>query len=168
MQLFASEGFLPLRPGFPEDRETFALALLLGIALGSVYDLTRALRRGARLGRAAENILDFFFALLFFFCFFVLSVARTGDMRFFTLAAMLGGAAAERFTLGRVIVAVLSRVFSLLRRLFDASAGRLFAKISQKTRPLFVKNKSNSKKFQKKPQKGLKLRKFCSIIYKTK
>ena len=168
MQTFASEGFLPLRSSFSEDRETFALALLLGIALGAVYDILRALRRGARLGSIAGNILDFFFALLFFFCFFVLSVARTGVMRFFTLAAMLAGAAAERFTLGRVIVKLFTRLFYALRGLFDASAGRLFAKIAQKTRSLFVNNKSNSKKFQKKPQKGLKLRRFCSIIYKTK
>ncbi len=145
----AAEEILPMRPPAAFDRETFAAACLLGLILGAVYDLLRSLRRGARLGGIAENILDFFFALLFFFCCFVLSVARTGSVRLFTLAAMLLGAAAERYTSGRLITAVFSQVFRGLRAVCELSVGRVFAKISQKIRTAFVKNKNKLRKLKK-------------------
>ena len=143
------------------DRETFAAACLLGIFLGVLYDLIRALRRGLRLGKAAENIMDFFYALFFFFCYFILSAARTGDMRMFTLASMMIGAVSERFTLGRAVLFVFSHIFGLVRRLYDRTLGRAaaraVAKIRQKAHSQFVKNKSKLRKFQKKGKKVLKL-----------
>ena len=158
MHFLADESIFPLRQPGAFDRETFACACLLGIILGAGYDFIRALRRGIRPGRAAENILDFVYTLFFFFCYFILSVARTGEMRFFTFAAMLAGAAAERFTLGRLIVTVFFRFFRLFRSLWDRSLGRGVAKIIQIIRAEFVKSKSKLRKFQKNKKKVLKLR----------
>lgn len=157
MHYLADDLFLPLRQPGAFDRETFACACLLGIFLGAVYDVIRGLRRGALTGRAAEQLTDFVFTLFFFFCYFILSVARTGDLRLFTFAAMVIGAAAERFTLGRVTVPLLYRIFRLLRRLFDRTLGRAVAKSIQIIRAEFVKNKSKLRKFQKKKKKVLKV-----------
>lgn len=157
MQTLTDALFLPLRDSFADDRESFAFALLLGIVLGAVYDLLRALRRGAHTGRLFEHAADFVFALCYFFSYFVLSVARTGNMRFFTLAGMLLGSAAERYTLGRALIFAFSPVFALLRRVFDLTLGRLFARFVQKIKAAFVKSKSQLRKFQKKPKKVLKV-----------
>ena len=138
-----------MRPSAAFDRETFAFACLLGIFLGAGYDLIRALRRGMRLKHIAENVLDLLYTLFFFFCYFVLSVARTGDMRLFTLAGMLAGAAGERFTSGRVILFVFSHIFGAVRRLLGRTLGRVIAKIIQITPLEFVKNKYELRNFQK-------------------
>ena len=151
------ENVFPLRQSAAFDRETFACACLLGIILGAVYDTIRAVRRGARLGRAAENLSDFFYTLFFFFCYFILSAARTGELRLFTLAAMLAGAAAERFTLGRLLMLVFSHISRLFRRLYDRTLGRAIAKIIQIIKSRFVKSKSKLRKFQKNRKKVLKV-----------
>ena len=157
MLFLADESIFPMRPPAAFDRETFAFACLLGIFLGAGYDLLRGFRRGALPGRAAENVLDFVYTLFFFFCYFILSAARTGDLRFFTFAAMLIGAAAERFTLGRLFVPAFSYVFGLLRRLWDVTVGRAVAKIIQIIKAEFVKSKSKLRKFQKNRKKVLKV-----------
>ena len=157
MLFLAGESIFPMRQSAAFDRETFACACLLGIILGAGYDLIRAFRRGIRTGRAAENILDFVYTLFFFFCYFILSVARTGDLRFFTFAAMLIGAAAERYTSGRLLVKLFSCAFGLLRSLWDRTLGRAVAKIIQIIRSEFVKNKSKLRKFQKNKKKVLKV-----------
>ena len=157
MLFLADENIFPMRQPAAFDRETFACACLLGIILGAGYELIRAFGRGARPAKAALDILDFLYTLFFFFCYFILSVARTGDLRFFTFAAMLIGCAAERFTLGRLILPVFSRIFGLLRRLFDRTVGRAVAKIIQIIKAEFVKSKSKLRKFQKNKKKVLKV-----------
>lgn len=157
MLFAADERVFPLRAPSEFDRETFACALLLGIFLGAVYDLLRGLRQGALPGRLAEHILDFFYTLFFFFCYFILSAARTGNMRLFTLGGMLAGAAAERYTLGRLLKVVFSHIFGTFRGLYDRTLGRAFAKIIQITKSQFVKNKSKLRKFLKNRKKVLKV-----------
>ena len=157
MLFIADESIFPLRAPAGFDRETFACACLLGIFLGAVYDMIRGVRRGALRGRRAETVLDLFYTLFFFFCYFILSVARTGNMRLFTFAAMLAGAAAERYTLGRLLTVVFSHGSGLLRRLYDRTLGRLIAKIIQIIKSQFVKNKSKLRKFLKNRKKVLKV-----------
>ena len=137
--------------------EIIAIALFAGLLAGSVYDLLRALRSGFGTGRITENVTDFFYVLFFFGAFFVLSVARTGGARLFVLGAMLLGLIAERFSSGRLIVFLLSPVFSLFKRAVLKAAKPLYDKIKQKVKIVFVKNKSKSEKFSKISKKDLKL-----------
>lgn len=143
------DGFFPLQFSGERQWEIFSLACLLGIALGAVYEVIRALRRGFALGAVLENVLDFFYALFFFFCFFVFSVAQTGDMRVFTLLSMLVGAAAERYTLGRLTLPIMAAVFGGVRAIWQRTFKRAIAKITQKTRSVFVENIPKSKKSKK-------------------
>ena len=142
-------GVLRLNELLYRGREVFSLACILGIALGAVYDLLRGIRRGLRAGRVAENLGDFFFALLFFFCWFLFSVAQTGSLRFFTLASMLLGAAAERSTAGRGIVFLSERLFRAVRYLWSRTLGKTVGKIEQKMITEFVKCATKLKKEKK-------------------
>ncbi len=155
--LLADEQSLPMRVPFAFDYETFALACLLGLILGAGYEAVRGLRKGFRLGRVMEGVLDFFYTLLFFFGYFILSVARTGSMRAFTLAAMVMGLAAERFTLGRLLMPAFSQIFSIIYLIYDKSLGRLIAKMSQKGHIVFVHIKSKFRNFKKISKKVLKV-----------
>ena len=143
------DNFFPLQFAGERQWEIFSLACLLGIALGAVYEVIRALRRGLRIGNIPEQIIDFFFALFFFFCFFLFSVAQTGDLRLFTFVAVLLGAAAERYTLGRLTLPLMTAVFSGVRSMWDKTGGRALAKIIQKMRSCFVENKSKLKNLKK-------------------
>lgn len=146
MRLFA-DGVMPMNEGLLRGREVFSLCCILGIALGAVYDLLRALRRGLRTGRALENISDFFFALLFFFCWYAVSVAQVGGVRLFTLAALLIGLLAERYTSGRLIVCVFGRIFGII----GGIGRKILGKIKQKAGRAFVKT---ALKFQKQKKIG--------------
>lgn len=143
------DNYFPLQFAGGRQWEIFSLACLLGIVLGAVYDVIRAVRRGLHLGNIPEQIMDFLFAVFFFFCFFVFSVAQTGDLRFFTLLAVLLGAASERYTLGRLTLPLMTALFSGLRLVWAKTGGRAFANIIQKTRSCFVENKSKLKNLKK-------------------
>lgn len=137
--------------GFAGSRqwEIFSLACLLGIALGAVYDIIRALRRGLHLRNITEQIIDFVYVMLFFFCYFVFSIAQTGDFRFFAFAAMLAGSAAERFTLARLTLPLMTALFSGISLLWSRTVGNVYEKIIQKCKLVFVENKSKFKILKK-------------------
>lgn len=139
----------PLQFAGERQWEIFSLACLLGIALGAVYEVIRAARRGLHIGSLPEQIADFLYVTVFFFCYFVFSVAQTGDFRFFVFGAMLIGAAAERYTLARLLLPALTAVFSGIRVLLSNTVGRACEKIIQKSKLLFVENKSKFKKLKK-------------------
>lgn len=149
-----SEGFLAMNEGVGREREIFALSLLLGLILGGVYAFIRAARRGLELGRIAEGILEFVYTLLFGSCWFLLSVSQTGEARGFVLAGMLLGGLAERYTAGRAILFVFSRIFGLIRKGYRATAGRLTDKIDQKIRAGFVEIITKFKKVKKKEKRA--------------
>ena len=151
-----NEYILPMSESAHRAGEIFTLSMTLGIFLGALYDLLRAARRGLKWGRAAENVTDFFYSLLFFFCLFLLCIAEIGRVRLFPFAAMLLGAVTERFTLGRGIVFVFSRVFELVSALWERTAGRLCVKIRQKIHTRFVRINLKSKKSRKTSRKLLK------------
>ncbi|MBR3668269.1 MAG: spore cortex biosynthesis protein YabQ [Ruminococcus sp.] len=153
----SGEGFFPLREDVSRELEIFSFACILGIALGAVYDLLRGLRSGVRGGHTFENIFDFLYALFFFFCYFLLSVALTGELRFYTLASMLIGLACERYTLGRLVFRLAEVAFSLARKLYDRTIGVLVSKFLHTLAAQFVKSKSKLKKIIKKPKKVLKV-----------
>ncbi|MBR6045561.1 MAG: hypothetical protein IKP47_08005 [Ruminococcus sp.] len=149
MMRLLSSGTMPMSEGSLRAGEIFMLACVLGILLGACCDLLRALRRGLRTGAVTEQLLDLFCAVIFCFCWFMLSAAQTGRLRFFPLIGMLLGAAAERYTAGRGIVFVFSHIFSGLRTLWKRTGGILTAKIRQKAVSFFVENISNFKILKK-------------------
>lgn len=151
-----NEYILPMSESAHRAGEILTISMTLGIFLGAIYDLLRAARRGFKWGRAAENVTDFFYALFFFFCLFVLCVAQIGRVRLFPLAAMLIGAAAERFTLGRGIVYVFSRIFGLINSLWERTGGKCAVKIKQKIHSGFVRIKLKCGKNRKSLKKPLK------------
>ena len=114
--------------------EIFVLAVFAGLSLGAVYDVLRALRRGLLKSRAAENILDFFFSLFAGFVYFVFCTAQAGSARLFVVPAMLLGAAAERFTSGRLICFLLTPVFALLRKALAAVFQSLMTKLNKNSK----------------------------------
>ena len=78
-------------------------------------------------------------------------------MRAFTLAAMVMGLAAERFTLGRLLMPAFSQIFSIIYLIYDKSLGRLIAKMSQKGHMVFVHIKSKFRNLKKISKKVLKV-----------
>ena len=152
-----SSDLYPMSLSPTRQYEIFALAAFAGLVLGAVYCLLPALRRGLHTCRLADEAADFLFAIFGGGVFFVLSVAQAGGARLFVLLGMLVGLAAWRFTLGRLEILLLSPVFAGLGRLLHLTLGRPYDKIKQKLKIVFVKNKSKSKKLQKKPEKDLKL-----------
>ena len=128
----------------------FGQGLLLGAALGLVYDLMRAVRRSIPLKWLAA-LLDLAFWLGTAVCLFLLAILRdTGELRIFHGAAVLLGGGGYFLTLSRLLLPLFLCVMETLGRLwrfFTAPFRRAWNLLKK-----FLENKCSIPFFQPKPE----------------
>lgn len=99
--------------------QLFLLTVLLGGALGLVYDCLRILRRiivHKRLWIQLEDGL--FWLTAVFFVFAVMLGANEGEIRFFAILGMFGGMLLYFLTVSRLVIAISDRVIYVVKKVF--------------------------------------------------
>ena len=103
----------------PEQVMIFLGSVLIGTALGAVYDIFRVIRvifprMGKRIPTAAADILYFviFAGVIFMYC----AINAGGGARGFCIAGAVLGAALYIFTVGDILVGILRDICSRLRK----------------------------------------------------
>ncbi len=132
----------------------FLMSVLLGAAMGVVYDCFRVLRivfpPAAKSG--AVLVQDIIFWLIYGFAFFCYAtLAARGEIRFFIFFGSLIGFVLYILTLGNLITGILRRVFSViygtLRKVYSAIIEpivNLLRKNCQKAHTVFVGSNENA------------------------
>ena len=147
----------------------FLLSVVLGAALGVVYDCFRVLRivfppaakRGAVI---AEDII---FWIIYGFCIFCYAAAfARGQVRFFMFFGSLIGFVLYMVTIGNAVTGVIRKIFGTVYKilhkvysLLNEPFVKIKAKICQKLVPVFVRNHKN-----KRSVKNL-LKNAASMVY---
>ena len=133
----------------------FLMSVVLGAALGILYDCFRVLRIvfPPAAGRKAVIAEDIIFWLIYGFCIFcyAASFAR-GQVRFFMFFGSLIGFVLYIVTVGNLITGVIRRVFDAVYKILHKVYSfliepivKLKAKICQKLVPVFVRNHKNKR-----------------------
>ncbi len=92
-------------------------AMILGFALGLVYDLIKAFRLTLCFKKWLVFILDVLFMLLFTFATVIFSMGYSrGSSRYYILIGEAIGFIASKFTVGRVILMILSKILPFLSK----------------------------------------------------
>lgn len=151
--------------------ELFLYAGLLGVLLGAYYDVFRIIRYLTAQGKRQT----FFWDLFYFFSsgvatFLFLLAANQGQMRFYLLAGELIGWCLYHLTLGqatlfisRLVVKVLQRIFSWIKRHVLKPVWRAVCWIWKKFEKVFKKALGFAKKIAVKSKNSLKRRR--RIVY---
>ncbi len=146
-----------------EHTVTFLFSVLLGAALGIVYDCFRAFRvifpPAAKRGAVAfEDILFWLIYGFSVFCF--AAIFADGRVRFFMFFGSILGFILYLVTVGSIVIGVIRTVFGtfyrILHKVYSALIEpfvKIFKIICQKAAPLFVINHKNAQK-SKKPLKN--------------
>lgn len=104
-------------------------ALVLGLVLGALYDVFRALRLSLRHPRAVVFVEDFIFVMIFGLSFYSYCTELCrGQIRFFVFAAMLIGFAAYILTLGRIVSKTVAKGVKICKNLL-VTLGKVFKKM---------------------------------------
>ena len=97
-------------------------SLLLGIGIGLVYDILRAVRRHFACGRAATAVLDAVFWIVLTAGLFEFGlVFAAGQPRFFVLVGVLCGALLYFMLLSSAVLLVLAAVLGAAARVWSAA-----------------------------------------------
>ncbi|WP_313528478.1 spore cortex biosynthesis protein YabQ [Anaerotignum sp.] len=97
--------------------QLFLLTVLLGGALGLVYDCLRIFRHIIPHKRLWVQIEDGVFWIgSIFFVFAVMLGANAGEIRFFTILGMFGGMSLYFLTLSRLVIAVSDKVIYVVKK----------------------------------------------------
>lgn len=126
-------------------------SLLLGVGIGLVYDVLRALRRHFACGRAATAAYDTVFWLVTAAALFEFGIVfAIGQTRFFALAGAVCGACVYFALLSDAVLAVLGGLLVLAARLWGAaaSAARRIYSLAERLGPS-EKFRAFAKKIQK-------------------
>lgn len=110
--------------GIALEWKLFFGAVILGLLLGALYDVFRAVRMSIRHNSAAVFVEDFLFVMIFGLSFYSYCTELCrGQIRFFVFAAMTVGFAAYILTLGRIISKTVAKVLD--------TAGRVLLKLGK-------------------------------------
>ncbi len=139
------------------ETQIYLLSVLLGVGIGIVYDLFRAVRIMFRHGRWLVALEDLVFSALAGFAVFTFATGLTGKLRVFTLFGMAAGFVVEHFSIGNLAIFLFRKLVEWLKRLFLKPLLQIIHKIGQKIAPGFVKNHTNLNKNKKISQKPLKV-----------
>lgn len=103
--------------GTPLEIKLLLGALVLGMLLGTVFDILRALRLSFRHGSAAVFFEDFVFAVLFGTAFYTYCTALCrGEIRGFVFLGMVIGFSAYIATLGRAVTGAVAWVVKYIKK----------------------------------------------------
>lgn len=156
-----------------EHTALFLLSVVLGAALGIVYDCFRVLRivfppAAKRNAVIAEDII---FWLIYGFCVFCYAAAYArGQIRFFMFFGSLIGFVLYIVTIGNMITGVIRRTFDIVYKILHKVYSlliepivKLKEKLCQKFVPVFVRNHKIKKRI-KRSVKNL-LKNAASLVY---
>lgn len=144
----------------------FLLSVVLGAALGVVYDCFRVFRivfpPAAK--NAAVAVEDIIFWLFYGFCVFCYSaVLARGQVRFFIVLGSLIGFVLYLVTIGNAVTGIIRRivtaVYKVLRKVYSCTIEplvKILRIICQKARPVFVRSHKNTEKNERSLKKPLK------------
>lgn len=144
----------------------FLLSVVLGAALGVVYDCFRVFRivfpPAAK--NAAVVVEDIIFWLIYGFCVFCYSaVLARGQVRFFIVVGSLIGFVLYIVTIGNAVTGVIRRivtaVYNVLRKVYSCIIEpfvKILRIICQKACPVFVRSHKNKEKNERTSKKLLK------------
>ncbi len=151
----------------------FLLSVVLGAALGVLYDVFRAFRVifPPAAGKKAVILEDIIFWLIYGFCLFCYSAMfARGQIRFFMFFGSLIGFVLYLVTVGSVVIGVIRSVFGTFYRILHKVYSimiepfvKIFKTICQKIMPIFVRNHKNMKISQGSAKKHLK--NTASMVY---
>lgn len=149
------------------------MSVLLGAAMGILYDCFRVLRivfpPAAKKGAVLAE--DIIFWLIYGFCIFCFaSVTARGQVRFFMFVGSLTGFVLYLVTVGNLIVGVIRQIsgtfYKILHKVYSFAI-EPFVKIikimCQKIMPFFVRNPKNEKISERSSKKPLK--NTCAMVY---
>lgn len=139
------------------ETQIYLLSVLLGVGLGMLYDLFRAVRVVFSHKNLFVALEDAAFALLCGFAVFTFYTGLTGKLRVFTLVGMSAGFVVEHFTVGNLAIMLLRKIVECLRKRIIKPSVKIIHKIGQKMCPRFVKNHVYLDKNKKISQKPLKV-----------
>lgn len=98
--------------------QLFLLTILMGGALGLIYDCLRVFRRIIPHKRFWIQLEDgIFWVAAVFFAFGVMLEASRGEIRFFSLLGMIGGMGLYFLTLSHLVIAVSDRVIFVVKKI---------------------------------------------------
>ncbi|MBR1422353.1 MAG: spore cortex biosynthesis protein YabQ [Ruminococcus sp.] len=143
--------------GLELETELYLLAVIIGFAMGGVYDLFRMMRVVFKSAKVFTFICDLIYTLLFWFVLFTFCTGLTGQIRVFALTGMLIGALMERVSIGNAVVRLFSRVWKWLSEKVFKPLGRFMTKSAGKIKRVFVKNSLNYQKDEKNEKNHLKV-----------
>lgn len=139
------------------ETQIYLMSVLLGVGIGMVYDLFRAVRIMIRHKKAAVFVEDIVFCALAGFAVFTFATGLTGKLRVFTIVGMAAGFVLEHFSIGRAAIFLFRKLVELLRMVFVKPLVGVIHKIGQKTKTGFVKSHIIFNKNKKISQKPLKV-----------
>ena len=92
-------------------------AIILGLLLGALYDVFRALRMSLKHNPAVVFVEDFLYVMIFALSFYSYCTELCrGQMRLFVLAGMLAGFAVYLMTLGRIISKIVAKAVEICKK----------------------------------------------------
>lgn len=83
---------------------TFPSAVVMGLALWAVFDMSAVLRAFVPVKGAALFVCDLLFMLMYWFFVFTLCVGAAGKVRYYIVAGVLIGSLCEHFLVGKFAV----------------------------------------------------------------
>lgn len=156
-----------------EQTMVFFYALLLGVAMGAVYEVIRILRVAGFNRKHHLIISDILFMTFAAFVTFLFALAYSrGHVRFYILLGEIAGCLAFRYTVG----ALASRVYSSMIRKIRKITALICKKIKKfvnlllksVTKPLYNIYKNKNKKVNEKKQTTKKNKKFVKTKKRKK
>lgn len=165
MELF---GKLPIKTemiyGISMETRLFLYACVLGAVLGAMFDVLRIFRKTVSHNHVAVFAEDFFFVLFGGLCYYVfITELAWGLLRGFIFIGMVLGMLAEHFTIGNIIVFVLSAIFRFIKLRIVVPTVRFIVRIAIKQPLKFVQYCKFLIKESKRERKRLKDEK--TIVY---
>lgn len=125
---------------FPDQLQTFLFAILLGFALGFLYDI---FNMPCVLFNLKSSVI-FFKDCFYFFCLAIITFLfvlafNYGEIRFFIMFAETLGFIIYKFTLSNLVIRVFKLIFKLLRKIFYAIKMPIFKILSYPVN-IFLRN----------------------------
>ena len=111
-EVYASHFF-----GTALEWKLFFGAMILGLLLGALYDVFRALRMSLKHNSAAVFVEDFLYVMIFALSFYSYCTELCrGQLRFFVLAGMIAGFTVYLMTLGRIISKIVAKTVEICKK----------------------------------------------------
>lgn len=135
----------------------FLYSVILGVALGVIFDIFRAIRAIILHNSFFVAFEDILFMLVWTFSLVIFSVELSGGIiRFFCFIGTFLGFIIYFFSIGKIVITFIRSISSFVRRCLSSVFGRIFAflktcfvSVCQKVKYFFVNNYTKLRKSKK-------------------